>query len=198
VGLHANLFAQNDGVGADYVNRLRATDSAARAAGAQALGVFNLRGISPGKGSICGIAVVRELLAQCTANHIPLLIWPILQLLPNGMVAEVEIEAPLENTPPGCLVIAESYPKWYWRQCGQSLDDYELPTTWDAVRLNFANNAAPAVLPCSKDRADALIAWYGMAQNADIAQTLAPTEAMLAVNAASPDVIRNEGWIIGV
>lgn len=192
------LFAQNGLLGAAYVNHLRCTEKAAQAMGAPALGVFNLRGVSPGKGSLCGIGVLQELMGRCERQRLPLMVWPFLVLMADGAVHPIDILQPMQRVPNGCLILVETYPKVYWVASGQQLRNCGAAATWAAMQHQFGNAAPPAVVPGTEDQADALVAWYGLTGVVDAAAVLAPTDPMCDCQAINAAVIAEEGWIHGV
>jgi hypothetical protein len=198
VNNHAELFAQNGNVGIAYVNHQRATEVVAYQAGHRALGVYNLRGVSPGKAAICGIAVLQELTLRCRSKRTPLLVWPFFRLDEGEMIA-LDLSQPLKGAPKGCLVVVETYPRVFWNNCQQQLDLHNNPATWDAVRCHFHNNSPnPTMLPCNTDQADALVAWYGMSAPKNVANPLAPSQSMIDAEQEKPGAIQQEGWIIGI
>lgn len=198
VNLYPKWFAENGRVGADYALRFRFCEQAAREAGAQAKSVFNLRGVAAGKGSICGIAVLQQLVHRCRGRALPLMIWPFFVLLPNGTIHRIEPANPLEQVPAGCLIVVETYPRVHWGQCGQSLDNFQDPVVWNAVANHFSNAAPRPPIPAREDQADALVAWYGLAAPGSVAATLSPTMRLLATLKADPSAVEHEGWIYGV
>ncbi len=192
VDRYSNLFAQNRNKGANYTNHLRCTEDAARQNKAPAKGVFNLRGVSPGKGAISGIAMLQELLEHCTQRHLPLMIWPFFQLLADGSVNGIDTAQPLRHMPDGCLAIVETYPKVSWVRSRQQRASYNRPATWAAVQGCFNNTSNPPLLPRDEDQADALVAWYGLAEAINLAGALAAGPSI------QPVAIQQEGWIYGV
>lgn len=198
VDLDPSVFAQNGKPGANYVNHFRCTEQAAQDVGAPAKGEFNLRGPSPGKGAICGIAVLQELVIRCQRGNLPVMVWPFFLLLANGSLHDVDIMQPELHLPEGCLIVLETYPRVHWVRSGQQLANFANPSTWIAVQRFFDNLKPLPGVPTGKDQADALVAWYGLTRHRNIAAVLAPSHAMLKCHAIHSEVVQQEGWIHGV
>ena len=190
--------------GAQYnANAFRLTERAAMQGDARPCCVFNLIGANQvGKGSICGIAVLKKLAGYCLQHHLPLVIWPFLGIAPDGQVQEANCDLP--EIPDRTLVIVETWPGLHWRQARQQRVNWNDNGTWGAIRAHFGANQVPVQLD-SPDEADALIAWYALAGVADVDgnplglnRVQQPSPALTARVATDPGAVFQEGWIFGV
>jgi hypothetical protein len=194
VKLHSDLFKQRSQPdGPNYKNHRRCTERAAGQIGAKAKGVFNLVGMgSPGKGAICGIAMLQEVLNRCKQRHLPLILWPFFQLLRDGSIDEIDVSRPLVHMPDGCLAVVETYPKVFWVRSRQKLGSHNQLRTWDGVQGFFHNTSNAPVVPINEDHADALVAWYGLANAINVSGVHSASQGI------HPNSIQEEGWIYGV
>jgi len=187
---------------------LRLTEQAAQAIGGNPTSVYHLVGPSQvGKSSITGIAVLHGLLEHCSQNCTPLAIWPLVQVDADGNQTGMP-----DNTitngwhPPeeGALVVVETYPSLHYPQAGVARNTWDAPATWGAIQAHFQANPA-IVLPQTGDQADALVAWYALAGNLDVAgnplglgRLMLPTGALVGTVNGNLGVVQKEGWIFGV